>query len=178
MARLSLRALALATGILIIAGGCASDVSVPATGDLDAQYTLLSRTEPLSGARLDLQALPPETVSQEIGPEGGVLRTASGHTLAFPAGAVSQPTRITLTEDAAHVGVQLEPHGLQFPAGRGPVLTLSHAGTDVAPFSRLTVVYTNELGSILEVLPSRTERNSQTVTTRLQHFSGYILAGS
>ena len=178
MSRPTLRALALAAGIFLVAGGCGSDVRTPVTPNVDTQYTKIQLPPASPAARLSLQGQPQVGVSEEIGPQGGVLKTASGHRLVFPAGAVAEPTVITMTDDATYVGVHLEPHGLQFPAGKAPVLTLSHDGANTSAFSSLNVVYTNDQGHILEVLPTDQLGASPKVTTRLQHFSGYILAGN
>jgi hypothetical protein len=96
----------------------------------------------------------------------------------FPAGALREPTLISMTTDPEYVGVELEPHGLVFPAGRGPVLTLNYSGADVSPFSSLAVVYVDDAGNPLEVLPTSVLGGSEKLRTRLQHFSGYITIGT
>lgn len=177
MARHTLRALALA-GIFLVAGGCGSDVRTPVTADAGAQLTKLRLPASSSAARLALQGRPQESDAQEIGPEGGVLKSATGHRLVFPAGAVAERTVISMTDDATYVGVHLEPHGLQFPAGKEPVLTLSFDGVNTLGLSGLRVVYTDDEGDILEVLPTTQAGGSPKLVTRLQHFSGYMIAGS
>jgi hypothetical protein len=178
MPRPFLRALALAAGIFLTAGGCANDAAIPASSDLNSQYTKLVLTTPDLSARASRSGSEAEAVSKEIGPEGGTLETANGHKIVFPAGALSQPTKISMREDRVFAGVELEPHGLRFPVGKEPVLTLSTANSNPSLFSRLVVVYTSESGIILEVLPTLTLRGDGAVTTRLRHFSGYIIAGS
>ncbi|MBD0258438.1 MAG: hypothetical protein ICV83_22200 [Cytophagales bacterium] len=62
-----------------------------------------------------------DKVSQSIGPEGGVVRTADGNvSLTVPAGALSQPTTISLqpVENKAFLGIgsayEFSPDGLKF----------------------------------------------------------------
>jgi hypothetical protein len=167
MARLrsQLGALCLA-GTLLVVGGCADVPSAP--GGLHLEKIAAERGPSLS---LDGASL---VTSAVIGPRGGVIATASGHRLVFPAGAVMHPTEIRMRDDGAFVGVRLEPHGLQFPAGRSPVLTLRHFGAD-AGYDALRIVYVDDAGEILEVLPTRT--GEETVVAELRHFSGYLIAG-
>lgn len=170
MSRFRLGSILAAAGILITIGGCAES---PSASGLDtASLTKLSAPQgpsySVSGGSDEVTAV--------IGPEGGTLALAEGHQLVFPAGAVSQPTAITMRADDNFVGVHLEPHGLQFPANAAPVLTLNATGA-TRGFAGLTVVYVDEDGIIAEVLPTRTLRG-EALQTRLRHFSGYIGAGT
>lgn len=151
-------------GILIAIGGCAESPSAPAAREF------VQRTE---GARYEASGA--GRASAVIDPNGGVLQTMSGDRIVFPAGAVSQPTLITITSDRRYAGVELEPHGLQFPAGHEPVLQLNMQGTNAGAYNSLNVVYVNEDGSVAEVLPTST--GGSRATTNLHHFSGYIIAG-
>ncbi len=165
MPRISFRRPSFAlAGILIAIGGCAESPSTPAAREFvqrtaDVRYNV-------SGAG---------SASAVIDPSGGVLQTAAGDRIVFPAGAVAQPTRITITSDPRFAGVELEPHGLQFPAGHQPVLRLSTAGTNAASYRKVDVVYVNESGAIAEVLP--TSGNGAVLEAHLQHFSGYLASG-
>lgn len=160
--------LAAVAGILITTGGCAESPSAPALPDASALEMLRAPVGPSfsrSGG---------DVASAVIGPQGGTL-TIDGHRLVFPAGAVAEPTQITMRPDPVFVGVHLEPHGLQFPANASPVLTLDATGA-TAGFHRLAVVYVDETGGIVEVLPTRTLGGS-IARTELRHFSGYITTG-
>jgi hypothetical protein len=171
MSKLALRAaLVAAAGILISIGGCAEAPSAPATADLASATKVRAPASPSYSRE--------GRASKVIGPEGGVLVTAEGHQLVFPAGALREPTEITMTTDPEYVGVELEPHGLVFPAGRGPMLTLNYSGADVSPFRSLAVVYVDDAGTPLELLPTTNLGGAEKVRTRLQHFSGYITIGT
>jgi hypothetical protein len=157
-------ALALA-GILIGIGGCAESPAAPA-----------ARGDGLK--LLELRAAPSFSVGgssgQVVGPEGGVVAGPGGVTLSFPAGALSRPTYVSLRPSSEVVGVEILPHGLSFPAGSEPTLTLPYGGADVAGFDRLNVVYVDG-GVIEEVLP--TTVSATALTARLSHFSLYAGAG-
>jgi hypothetical protein len=159
----SLRTSALAlAGILIAIGGCAESPSASGPGQFVARG---------SQARFDVSG----TSSAVIGATGGTLVTAEGDRIIFPAGALKEATRVTITSDDAYVGVQLEPHGLQFPAGRQPVLVLNTAGSNAAEFRQLDVSYVDETGTVAEVLPATA--GAGTLTTTLPHFSGFLASG-
>lgn len=169
MSRFRLGSIVALAGILIVGGGCAESPSAPVRAGTELQ---LLRAE--SGANLSRSAT--ESASRVIGPEGGVIELAQGHRLVFPAGALSQPTEIGMRADAEFQGVRLSPHGLQFPAGREPVLTLrASTGAEARGFASLVVTYVDEGASIVEVLP--TTRQGNTLTANLEHFSGYIIGG-
>lgn len=165
MSRISLRRSSLAlAGILIAIGGCAESPSTPAAREF-VQRTADVRYNVAGGG----------SASAVIGANGGTLQTAAGDRITFPAGAVSQPTLITMTSSPRYAGVELQPHGLQFPAGHEPVLRISTAGSNAGDFRNLDVVYVNEAGAISEVLP--TSGNGAVLEAHLQHFSGYLASG-
>jgi len=166
MSRNSLRrrpSLALA-GILIAIGGCAENPSAAAPREF-VQRTASVRFDKSGGG----------SASAMIGVDGGVLQTSAGDRIVFPAGAVEQPIRISITSDSRYAGVQLEPHGLQFPEGHEPVLQLSTASTNAGAFRNVDVVYVDEAGAISEVLP--TTSTGANLETHLHHFSGYLASG-
>jgi hypothetical protein len=166
MPRITLRRPTLAlAGILIAIGGCAENPSQPVTREF-VQRTATARFD-VSGSA---------SSSAVIDVRGGTLTTAAGDRIVFPVGAVARPTRITITSDEQFAGVELEPHGLRFPAGREPVLQLSTSGTNAGSFHSLSVVYVDEDGGIAEVLP--TSNAGGRSTTNLHHFSGYLVTGS
>lgn len=167
MSRFRLGSLLALAGVLITVGGCAESPSAPAVAGTGLEKVVAPR-----GPALSLAAAPASAV---IGPEGGTLATASGHRIVFPAGALSAPTEISIRDDARFVGVHLEPHGLVFPAASAPVLTLNLAGADVAAYDFLRVIYVDDAGRVLEVLP--TGSADAGVHASLRHFSGYLASG-
>lgn len=165
MCNRSLRTSVLAlAGILIAIGGCTESPSSP------ADWQALSRSG--TQARFDVSG---SSATAVIGATGGSLVTSAGDRITFPAGALNQPTQITITSSGDVVGVQIQPHGLQFPAGRQPVLTLSTAGSNAASFHDLNVSYVNDDGNITEVLSASV--GSATLTASLPHFSGLLGTG-
>ncbi|HYH78238.1 MAG TPA: hypothetical protein VEX86_00525 [Longimicrobium sp.] len=168
MFRFSFRRSSIAlAGILIGIGGCAESPSAPVAAP---DFHFLAAPAGPSMARAG------EASSAVIGPEGGSLTTTNGHRIVFPAGALAAPTRISMSSNPRFAGVELEPHGLQFPAGHEPVLSLNLGATDLSGFSRVNVLYVGDDNAVLEVLP--TSAGGQRIQTRLSHFSGYIGAGS
>lgn len=175
MPRHTLRVLAVAAVALLAGYGC-TDVGTPTSSTPSAtSLEKLVRPASLSGARLNAFGRK-GGVSETIGPEGGVLNLGGGTRVVFPAGAVARPTTITMKAHAEYVGVEMEPHGLVFPAGRQPVLTISVAGVDVSRFQALNIVYVSDAGEILEVFP--TSVTGTVLSARLPHFSGFIGSGT
>lgn len=160
-------AAALVAGTLLVVGGCADLPSAPSFAGLEKIAAPTAPARSLSGEAV---------VSRVVGVQGGELATASGHRIVFPAGALARPTEISIRDDGTHLGVRLEPHGLRFPAGRNPVLTLSLAGAETSTYDALHIVYVNDASEVLEVLP--TTIGGGVAVTRLQHFSGYLVAGN
>jgi hypothetical protein len=166
MSKFTLRAAAAAlAGILIAIGGCAESPSAPAE-----QLQLLRTPLAPSFSRAGSSA------SAVIGSEGGSLQTEAGHRIVFPAGALSEPTEITMSTVSGYAGVDLQPHGLVFPATAQPTLTLNYEAAQTAGLHQFTVVYVDESGSIAEVLATRGLGDSR-LRSVLQHFSRYLVAG-
>lgn len=165
MSRITLRRPSLAlAGILIAIGGCAESPSSPVTREF------VHRS---SAVRYDVSGS--GSASAVIDARGGTLKTATGDRITFPAGALTQPTLISITSDGQYAGVELEPHGLRFTAGREPVLRLNVANSDANAYRNVDVVYVDESGAIAEIMP--TERKGDTMETHLRHFSGYLASG-
>ena len=153
-------------GILIGIGGCTESPSAPAMPAAHYQF-LAAPQGPLFSKSVESSAV--------IGPEGGVLVSSAGHRIEFPAGALAEPTEITLSANTRYAGVELEPHGLRFPAGHEPVLTINTGGADLSRFDGVDVLYVDGNNTVLDVLPTRVQGGQ--LQTRLQHFSGYIGPG-
>ena len=62
------------------------------------------------------------TSEATIGPEGGTLSIAGGHSLHFPAGALDDSVTISAVTDALKIMVDLGPEGLVFPDSAQPTL--------------------------------------------------------
>jgi hypothetical protein len=173
MIRLSVRAAAL-TAALVATAACADQT--PLGTEPGADFELLrapATAEHVGAIGADGTS---NSASRVIGAEGGTLQVGA-HRIDFPAGALSQPTEIRMTLDDTYVGVELEPHGIVFPAGREPTLTLGYADASAAGFGSLAVAYV-ENDAISELLPTRWDAKTQTVEARLNHFSLYATSGS
>ncbi|HEX6039985.1 hypothetical protein [Longimicrobium sp.] len=168
MSRFRLGSILALAGILITGGGCADTVSAPVQPG-EGLELILAPTGP------SFSVAGKESASKVIGPEGGTIELSSGHRLEFPAGALSEPTEIGMRTDDRYQGVHLSPHGLVFPAGAEPVLTLRASGVESRGFSSVVVTYVDDRNQILEVLS--TDRRGNTLSTHLEHFSGYLLGG-
>jgi len=174
MAKFSSRVVrSLVAGILITIGGCSEpnptispDAGTPRF--VEIQSTVQGVAGLLGGE---------QRAEKVIGPEGGTLAMAGGHTLTFPAGALSRPTKIKAKSSTRFVEVDLGPEGLTFPTGHEPVLTLNYAGTNSGLFSTLSIVYLSDSGEILEVLRTENDSSSKTVKAQLRHFSRYATIG-
>jgi hypothetical protein len=155
-----------AAGILITIGGCADVPTAPADLALDAQFT------PVATSRTATTT----PVGALIGPQGGVIE-AGGHRLVFPEGALARPTMITMQPMDGMAGAVFGPHGLVFPSGAQPKLTLSIAGSDVAAFSVLAIGYVGASGTIEEVFEANRSADGNHLSAAIPHFSGYLGIG-
>jgi hypothetical protein len=125
---------------------------------------------------LSCTALPAAADTAVVGVEGGTL-VAGPHKLHFPAGAVAEPTTITMRVVPSGVNaVELEPHGLTFPHDARPTLSLGYANCDRSILLAKRVVYTDGTFRLLELLPSLDLRLDQRVTAPLDHFSRYAVS--
>jgi hypothetical protein len=165
--------LALGAGVIASALSCTdrSPVGPPAAPSHDLVEQSFGR--PLS--LLKCKPLSAESVTQEVGPFGGVIQVGP-HTLRIPEGALSSPVTITATLPADTVNrVHFEPEGLTFDA---PVwLTLSYANCQaIGSWLPRRVVYTNAGLEILEILFSLSNPFASQVTGQVTHFSDYAVA--
>ena len=173
MKSIGLWRLAIAAGAFAAFLGCAerSPVAPPANTRQDLVEESLWRTLSL----LKCTPLPAESVTQEVGPEGGVIQVGP-HTLTIPEGALSSTVSITAVMPSDTVNrVNFEPEGLTFDE---PVwLTLSYANCEgIGSWLPKRVVYTNPGLEILEILFSLNNPFAQRVTGRVTHFSDYAVA--
>ena len=170
---LSRVALSFAAGILITIGGCSEH---PSTVADTAELQQVRLGAPGSSPLFDRAG--GGEVSQTIGPEGGTLAISGGHSLYFPAGALSGPTEITAQPGRVFVEVEFGPHGLQFPAGHEPVLTLSYNGAvNVQDPSSLVIAYMQG-GRVTEVLTGQVDYEAKSVSAGISHFSRYAMGAN
>lgn len=153
--------------------GCGDSATSPLAPT--APSSVLSGSLQLVASSSQLQS----TVSTAtIGPAGGTLNIAGGHSLYFPAGALAEPTTITAVSEPGVVSVDFAPHGLVFPANARPTLTYSYVNsgflTLIDPYS-LSIVYVED-GQVVDVLPTTPDTAQGVVRAQLEHFSTYALA--
>lgn len=110
-----------------------------------------------------------------VGPRGGVLR-AGRHTLTIPAGALREPTVITMEAPVSlAVAVHFEPHGLTFDVA--PTLTLDYRKCAVPDGSAMSIAYVDDALNVLERPRSKQAKGRKgTISAEIWHFSDYIIA--
>ena len=133
-------------------------------------------------------AIPTLLASGIISPKGGRLDIESaGLTVDFSRGAVSAPTRITVTAlSGRNVAYQFEPHGIVFRAPVTVRQSLRHTTAWKNPalaaqlqgsyFDRLLVDPTEVFARSLERRPGKLKNSSKILEFSIEHFSGYIVS--
>jgi hypothetical protein len=149
---------------------------VTATGDV---VRLLKRDDALPSGL---------TATGVISPRGGHLEIAqAGFRIDFPAGAVSRPTRITVTAiGGRNVAYRFEPHGIAFnvpavirqslrntTAWKNPALAAELQGSY---FERLLVDPTETWARTFEKRSARLRESAKMLEFTIEHFSGYLLS--
>lgn len=191
---LSSRLRVLALGILFAAAACgepgsptaapeapAGVAEAPVAGigeilDAPQQVQTLLRATPLAA---------PVSASREIGIFGGWIGLpGTGGSIFFPPGAVTRPTRITMTAPAgAAVAYEFAPHGINFIVP--PIITQELNGIAVPADARLFAGYFANLadvnlatgvGAVTELLDVSTSFGLRTARFPIGHFSGYLIA--
>lgn len=117
--------------------------------------------------------VPAGLYARHIGPEGGTLYFGIG-SLSFPRGALTRTTYITAAVDGFRSGVDFGPEGVSFPASARP--TLGFRVGSVTNTDGLQVLYLDDDGRILSLLPTSVQSSEGLAVARLDHFSPYILA--
>ena len=124
------------------------------------------------------------TVSKAIGSAGGTLSIpAAGVTVVVPKGALASSTVITMTARAGYlVAYDFAPHGITF--AKPLSFTQSLSGTNLtllqAPFLKLGY-YTDPsllgktVATVSELLGGTVNSLSWSFSSKINHFSGYIL---
>jgi len=147
-----------------------------ATGDV---VRLLKRSDALPSGL---------TTTGVIGPRGGHLEIAqAGFRIDFPAGAVSAPTRITVSAvGGRNVAYRFEPHGIAFKvpvvirqtlknttAWKNPALAAELQGSY---FERLLVDPTETYARSFEKRAAKLRESAKMLEFTIEHFSGYLLS--
>jgi hypothetical protein len=128
------------------------------------------------GSVTDLLLCSPQpyaTTTQDIGPNGGVLKVGA-HSLVIPGNALRGTVRITAEQVPGKTNsVRFSPEGLQFE--KPAVLTMNY-GNCALVLVQKKIVYTTENLKILEVLSSFDLFRSRSVSAPVDHFSRYAVA--
>ncbi|HXI33744.1 MAG TPA: hypothetical protein VNH63_06655 [Gemmatimonadales bacterium] len=125
---------------------------------------------------LSCSDLPYASTTQVIGPEGGTM-SAGPHSFVIPAGALSQPTTITMIQPTGdHINaVQFKPAGLQF--AKPAYLTMSYANCSLlGKILPKHIAYVDDNLNILYYLLSLDNLFAKKVTGQVNHFSEYAMA--
>lgn len=162
------------TGTALILAACARDNPV---APLAVEPGALFSAEPTKKVKT-ARAANAYKQTKKLGKAGGKFETGTGHVLVFPEGALDADIEITMERlEGTHIQFEFQPHGLTFPAGAEPVLTLSYANAEEPNLATLAIVYLDADGiGIAEVLATTLDTEKQTLTARLRHFSGYAIA--
>jgi hypothetical protein len=171
----AVRALAVALLVLLASSSCGEPTKPqsPALPTPDASLigSLLGPT-----GLLKCSDLPYASSTQTIGIAGGSI-SAGPHTLVIPPGALAQPTTITMTAPTG-LGVNavtFQPAGLRFqiPAA----LTMSYANCSLLGLLLPKhIAYTTDNLDILYYLLGVTNVLNSTITSKINHFSDYVVA--
>jgi hypothetical protein len=175
---------ALVLAVVLAAGvSCTSDNALgPSEPSAPAQMTSDDQQSLLLGGIIDgvkslhllsCSAQPSVAVTKVVGTAGGTIVVGT-HQLVIPAGALAKTYTIRAEQVPGRVNsVRFAPEGLRF--AKPARLTLSYG--NCSPLLLLKrVVYTNELLSILELIPSIDNLKTRTVTGDIRHFSRYAVA--
>jgi hypothetical protein len=125
------------------------------------------------------QRLAAISMTRTIGPAGGEIG-AGGVALRIPAGALAEPTAITMTVPAGwFTEVQLAPHGLQFAKAFALMLPLHGTQVAAARSGGLVGIYAVDPvaadGSVNALQVLGLEVTGAWTTLTSDHFSGYLL---
>jgi hypothetical protein len=158
--------------ILILAAGCGDHT--PTAVQLEGSNALTASAAKGPKANVVKTTFAAGSYATVIGPQGGTIEFGIGK-LVFPAGALTQPTRITATTDGSTLGVEFGPHGLVFASASSPQLVMTTAGF-AGDASTLRIVYVDKHGYVLEEVATVADIDRNQLRARLTHFSTYAIA--
>jgi hypothetical protein len=148
---------------------------------LRAEFDAFKRSGLLPKSRIgvDLLICQPQAYDAEtaiIGPSGGEIR-AGDHKLIIPEGALQDWTVITMeVPPSLLVEVKFTPHGVHFD--RQPLLKLSYKDCWVPHNHPFSIVYLDDIGTILERPLSVDLKHFGEVYGWIDHFSRYAVASN
>jgi hypothetical protein len=166
-------ALALATALTVAVACSAADDSMGPgeTPQLQLSGSLVGSLRNLN--LLSCSTQPSVVKTQTVGTAGGTILVGT-HRLVIPAGALTSSVKIKAEQVSGRVNsVRFSPDGLKF--AKPATIYLSYANCSSLLLVK-RVVYTNELLSILELLPSLDDLRTKTVSAPIRHFSRYAVA--
>ena len=179
-ARVTLSALLLGATAVLVSCGEHSPLGPTSQGlTRHADVVPLTQVGDNSGQNADLlvcSPLPYASVTQTIGPSGGVIQVGA-HTLSIPKGALKDPVTITAVSPTGNVNhIVFQPEGLEF--GKPASLTMSYANCDLlGSAAQRRIAYTDAtLKKIKDKLLSVDDASARKVTGQLNHFSDYAVA--
>lgn len=130
---------------------------------------------PLPIGLLTCTPLPSASVTQTVGPAGGIISVGVA-TLMIPPGALDSAVTITAVTPSDTVNrVQFQPQGLTFQQPTWLIMSYANCNNS-GPSTPKQIAYTDDLLVILDLLPSLDDRAAQHVTGQLRHFSDYAIA--
>ena len=160
--------------VVALLASCSEPSAPPPAPSPDALFGFPPPPPPAIGL-VQCTPLPYDSVTQTIGPDGGVISVGE-HTLWIPAGALDTDVTITAVAPSDTLRhVRFQPEGLTFQ--KSAWLSLSYEGCNLlGSLAPKRIAYTTDVFEILEYLLSFDNPWSQKVTGRVQHFSEYAVA--
>jgi hypothetical protein len=199
---MALRRFVLPLGLLLVASVAASNCGTPSPVGVDARAPALAASrgshQPGGDAADDgddpdeegdslvsCRLLPYESVTQTIGPEGGVLEVRRNW-LVVPRGALKDPVTITAVAPSDTLAlVRFQPEGLRFLTTA--YLVVAYDNCRVKRTVTPRIAHVTDALNVIEFLPAVTAspadprfkkmRNGhQQIVGQLEHFSNYAVA--
>jgi hypothetical protein len=184
---------------LSLAAACSSEHTAPTTPQLAptaASASLLGTVGSVVGTTLPVlqlvqtlqrtTALPADVaVTQTVGAGGGTLSIPdAGVAVTVPAGALAAPTIITMTARAGtNVAYDFQPHGIVFAKPLTFTQTLGGTNASLLSSTGMQLGYyadDSQIGEttalVSELIGGTVNWLSQTFTSRIGHFSGYVVS--
>lgn len=171
--QLKFATLGLATALLL--AGCGTESTLaPQGGSFPGNPILLPEAEVAALSPLSTVGRAPSVEATISAAEGGTLRLGR-MTLSFPAGALREDTRISMTlTDRTTLRVELLPHGIHF---QKPVtLSADLNGLLLPSTTTVGIAWYNDQANTWQVM-SESPASGRQARALLQHFSSYEVFG-